>query len=67
MDRRDFRSMLCLTGLVLLVLLSGCCGDGGEAVLFEDTFDDPRSGWGEDERDEFERGYDRDEAYYLID
>jgi hypothetical protein len=49
----------------VLVSLSGCCGGGDEVVLFEDSFDDPRSGWGEDERYEFARGYDRDEAYYF--
>jgi hypothetical protein len=65
MKRRGFCSKLCTIGLFALVLLSGCCDGGEEAILFEDSFDDPRSGWGEDDRDEFERGYDRDEAYYF--
>jgi hypothetical protein len=65
MERRGFWVKLCLIGLFALVLLSGCCAGGPEAILFEDSFDDVQSGWGEDDRDEFERGYDRDEAYYF--
>jgi hypothetical protein len=63
MVQRRLSSGLVLIGLV--ALLSGCCGGETDTVLFEDSFDDPRSGWGEDERNEFDRGYDRDEAYYF--
>jgi hypothetical protein len=65
MGRQSAYSRLCLIGLFAAALLSGCCGNGEAAVLYEDSFDNPKSGWGEDDRDEFERGYDRDEAYYF--
>jgi hypothetical protein len=45
---------------VLLALLLGvfaCTGPVDQGQLFEDLFNDPRSGWGEDERAEFYRGY----------
>lgn len=55
---------LCLGLLVLIPLLSGCAGDNRQSVLFQDSFDNPRSGWGEDRRDWFERGY-RDGEYFI--
>ncbi len=48
----------CLMGLLLL---SGC---KSSKPLFEDDFGDANSGWGADERQEFDRGYE--EGQYFI-
>jgi len=37
--------------------------DDGQGPLFRDDFDSPRSGWGADQREEFERGYEQDEYF----
>lgn len=51
--------------LIALVLLLACrCVPGNGSLILEDDFDDPDSGWGADERDEFERGYDED-GYFV--
>jgi hypothetical protein len=44
--------------LALSLLLCGCKCDGQEA-LFQDDFEDSGSGWGTDQRDGFDRGYDK--------
>ncbi len=49
--------------LVLILVLSGCARDSRQSVLFQDSFDNPRSGWGEDQRDQFERGYQNGEYF----
>lgn len=58
----------CLAGrwivLVLLVLACGCTRESEHSVLFRDDFENPRSGWGTDQRERFERGYQDGE--YLI-
>lgn len=57
-------SHLGLWVLVLVMVLSGCAQSNGQGILFRDSFDNPRSGWGEDQRDQFERGYQNGE--YVI-
>lgn len=49
---------------VLILILAGCAGGSGQGILFQDRFDNPRSGWGEDQREEFERGY-QDGEYFI--
>jgi hypothetical protein len=51
--------------LILSLLIYGCSRDGDQGSAFQDGFEDPRSGWGMDQRREFERGYS--EGAYFID
>ncbi|RLC99730.1 MAG: hypothetical protein DRI77_02065 [Chloroflexi bacterium] len=57
MKRRYRLAKGCLIGLVLL-LVCGCTSGGSGKPLFQDDFDDASSGWGADERQEFDRGYE---------
>ena len=50
----------CLVLLVLSLLIYGC-SDGDQGAPFQDTFEDPNSGWGTDQRQEFDRGYEEGE------
>ena len=50
--------------LVPLSVILGCAGAVDQGQLLEDLFNDPRSGWGEDQREEFYRGYEGGE--YII-
>jgi hypothetical protein len=53
-----------IMAFILSLLLCGCkCEEQGE--LFQDDFEDPGSGWGTDQRDGFDRGYD--DGVYLFD
>ena len=55
-----------ISWLIVLVLavLASACTDGGDTDLpLEDDFSDPRSGWGVDQRDRFERGYAEGEYF----
>jgi hypothetical protein len=61
--RGKFHLRRCLIALTLVLLVSSCAGSAGQAAPFQDSFDNPRSGWGEDQRDEFERGYENDEYF----
>lgn len=54
----------CLVVLGVLLLACGCAGGDDQAPLFQDDFDSPRSGWGADQRDESERGYE-DGEYFI--
>ena len=64
--RKSWRRLSdCLTVLVLLVLGCGCTERGDRGSFFQDDFDNPRSGWGADSREQFERGYE--EGQYYID
>jgi len=49
--------------LALLLLVCGCAVDNDQEPLFQDDFDSPRSGWGADRREEFERGYEEGEYF----
>jgi hypothetical protein len=50
---------------VLLLLLCGCeCAV--EGALFQDDFEDPGSGWGADQRDGFDRGYDEGVYFFNL-
>lgn len=53
----------CLTVLALLSLVCGCTKDDGQEPLFQDDFDSPHGGWGADQREEFERGYEEGEYF----
>ncbi len=58
MKRDQWLVKSCLIALILLLVCS-CSRDDGAGPLFQDDFGDARSGWGADERDEFERGYEK--------
>jgi hypothetical protein len=59
--RRDGRLIV----LILLLLLLTCgCARGSEGSLFQDDFDNPRSGWGVEQGERFERGYE-DSEYFI--
>jgi len=63
MGKKDSCLGRCSVALILVLLMSGCARGGGQNVLFQDRFDNPRSGWGADQRDEFERGYENGEYF----
>jgi len=50
--------------LVFLSLLVSSCSTGGQEIPFRDDFQDSRSGWGTDQSDEFDRGY-QDGEYFI--
>jgi hypothetical protein len=54
-----------LIGFALLMLACGCTRHDDQSSLFQDDFDNPRSGWGADRREQFERGYA--DGLYLFD
>jgi len=63
MERRYWFIKSCSLALALSLLLCGCGRDSDDAPLFQDDFDDSSSGWDVDERDEFERGYEKDKYF----
>ena len=65
MGRRCRRWAGCFILLILLLPTVGCGADGGSEPLFEDDFESPDSGWGADQQDAFERGYEAGE--YFVD
>ncbi len=64
MRRRCRRLKCCLIVLALLLLVCGCTTGDDQGPLFQDDFDSPRSGWGTDQREGLERGYE--ESKYFI-
>lgn len=56
----------CSFALVLLLLVCGCSQGDERNVLFRDDFDQPRSGWGTDQRYRFERGYWEGEYFIAL-
>lgn len=60
------KSGLCVV-LFLALLISGCAPGNGRGILLQDNFDNPRSGWGADQRDQFERGYENGEYFIALD
>ena len=65
MKRGYCRLKGCLVVLGVLLLACGCTGGDDQESLFQDGFDNPRSGWGEDQCEEFERGYE-DGEYSVV-
>ena len=49
--------------LVLLLLACGCTRSDNQGLLFQDEFNNSRSGWGKDQREEFKRGYEGGEDF----
>jgi hypothetical protein len=67
MNRRCRRRDGCLIVLILLLLLLTCgCARGAESLLFQDDFDNPRSGWGAEQGERFERGYEEGRYYIQL-
>lgn len=58
-----FRSMSKVLALTALLLLCGC---GNRDVLLQEPFADRGGNWGEDRRDEFERGYEGGEYFIEV-
>lgn len=56
----------CLVVLALSLLACGCTRGDDQGPLFRDDFDSPRSGWGADQREEFERGYEEGEYFIKL-
>lgn len=55
--------------LIILALLALACGCGGGEALelpFRDNFSDSNSGWGSEQREEFERGYEAGEYFIQL-
>jgi hypothetical protein len=52
----------CIITLALL-LACGCTRGDDQAPPFQDEFENPRSGWGEDQCEEFGRGYEEGEYF----
>jgi len=65
MRKPGWRLGCCLLTVIALSFLLCGCECGGPGALFEDDFEDPSSGWGADQRDGFDRGYD--EGVYFFD
>lgn len=64
MNQWDRRLTCCLLVFALLSLLCGCTQSDDQGSLFQDDFGNQRSGWGEDRRETFERGYE--DGKYVI-
>lgn len=63
MNRPGWRPERSLIALALLLLACGCTRGGDQAPLLQDNFGDPESGWGAEQWDQFERGYERGEYF----
>lgn len=63
MERRCCRLKSCLRVLALSLLVCSCTRGDDQGPLFQDDFDNPRSGWGAGQREEFERGYEEGEYF----
>ena len=63
MKRYLWRTKSCIIVLASLLLVCGCARDGDQAPLFQDDFADAGSGWGAEQREEFERGYQGGEYF----
>jgi len=64
MKRYCWHTKSCVITLALLLLACGCTTqDDDQALLFQDDFENPHSGWGEDEGEKFRRGYEEGEYF----
>ena len=66
MRRHCCRLKGCLMVLALSLLVCSCTSGDDQGLLFQDGFDNPRSGWGSDQREEFERGYEEGEYFIQL-
>jgi hypothetical protein len=66
MNRPCRRLDVLLIVLALLLLGCGCARDSNRSSLFQDDFDNPRSGWGAEQRGRFERGYEEGEYFIQL-
>jgi hypothetical protein len=64
MNQWNWRLTCCLLVFALLSLLYGCAPGDEQGSLFQDDFSDRGGGWGEDQRETFERGYE--DGKYVI-
>lgn len=55
----------CLIAFTLLSLICSCTRGDEQGSLFQDDFGNRRSGWGADQSEKFERGYE-DGAYFIL-
>jgi hypothetical protein len=53
----------CLILLALLLLACACTPGDDQSPLLKDDFDNPRTGWGAEQRRRFERGYEEGEYF----
>lgn len=66
MARNRWRLIGSVIVFVMLALVAGCGQDEEAGPLFQDSFDQSDSGWGADQRDEFERGYEDGEYFITV-
>jgi len=63
MKRRLYMSLALPFLMVLFLALVAGCRGGEDGLLFEDRFGNPRSGWGSNSQDAFDRGYEEGEYF----
>jgi hypothetical protein len=66
MRRRCRRLTGCLIVFALSLLACRCTQGDNQGTVFRDDFDNSRSGWGADQRDRFERGYEEGEYFVRL-
>ena len=66
MKRPSWHLGRCLIIAAALSLLLCGCECAVEGPLFQDGFEDPGSGWGSDQRDGFDRGYDEGVYFFNL-
>jgi hypothetical protein len=66
MERHSCRLSAGVVAWTLLLLVCGCSTGDRQGTPFQDDFGDSRSGWGTDQREEFDRGYDEGEYFFEL-
>ena len=56
----------CSIVLAILLLACGCTGGDDQGLLFQDDFNNPGSGWGADQHEKSERGYEEGEYFIQL-